>query len=71
MHVFSFIYSLNLTAKRVNNHLCHSDLELRKQHLVDLIDLMETHQIQTGINYKAIITEDFNSNTTTEYIAYI
>jgi exonuclease III len=54
-----------------NNHLCHSDLELRKQHLVDLIDLMETHQIQTGINYKAIITGDFNSNTTTEYIAYI
>ena len=54
-----------------NNHLCHSDLELRKQHLVDLTDLMETHQIQTGINYKAIITGDFNSNATTEYIAYI
>ncbi len=54
-----------------NNHLCRTDLELRKQHLVDLTNLMETHQTQEGTDYKAIITGDFNSNATTEYIAYM
>jgi len=53
-----------------NNHLCNSDLELRKQHLVDLTDLMETHT-QATTDYKAIICGDFNSTGSSEYIQYM
>ncbi len=54
-----------------NNHLCNTDLELRKHHLVDLVSLMETHQTQTGTDYKAIITGDFNSAEGTEFIEFV
>ncbi len=54
-----------------NNHLCNTDLELRKYHLVDLVNLMETHQTQTGVEYKAIITGDFNSSEGTEFIEFV
>lgn len=54
-----------------NNHLCNTDLELKKYHLVDLVNLMETHQTQAGAEYKAIITGDFNSSEGTEFIEFV
>ncbi|WP_166627764.1 endonuclease/exonuclease/phosphatase family protein [Tenacibaculum caenipelagi] len=54
-----------------NNHLCNSDLELRKQHLIDLVNLMVEHKAQFGGDYKAIITGDFNSGLDTEFIQFI
>ncbi|WP_428740247.1 endonuclease/exonuclease/phosphatase family protein [Tenacibaculum sp.] len=54
-----------------NTHLCNSDLELRKQHLIDLVDLMDEHKAQFGADYKAILTGDFNSGLDTEFIQFM
>lgn len=54
-----------------NNHLCQSDLELRKRHLVELVTLMEAHRSQSGANYRAIVTGDFNSGSGTEFINFL
>jgi exonuclease III len=52
-----------------NNHLCRGDEELKKQHLIDLTNLMNLHYNET--EYYAIVVGDFNSNESSANIQYL